>query len=139
MPVAVEGTLSWLWSPGCSTQAMWRHLAVLLCWACRCVQAGLDKEANASAFSQLDLTRCGVLVGSGMGGLSVFQDGGCRAAASGWLAGWLAGRVGGAGGSCTMPGAPPPPTHTPPAGRAALDAGGSAFCPGGGGGAERGR
>ncbi len=38
-------------------------------------QAGLDKEANASAFSQLDLTRCGVLVGSGMGGLSVFQDG----------------------------------------------------------------
>jgi 3-oxoacyl-[acyl-carrier-protein] synthase II len=37
--------------------------------------AGLDKEANASAFSQLDLTRCGVLVGSGMGGLSVFQDG----------------------------------------------------------------
>jgi 3-oxoacyl-(acyl-carrier-protein) synthase len=38
-------------------------------------QAGLDKEANASAFSALDLTRCGVLVGSGMGGLSVFQDG----------------------------------------------------------------
>lgn len=38
-------------------------------------QAGLDKEANASAYSQLDLTRCGVLVGSGMGGLSVFQDG----------------------------------------------------------------
>jgi len=38
-------------------------------------QAGLDKEANASAFSQLDLTRCGVLVGSGMGGLGVFQDG----------------------------------------------------------------
>eukprot|EP00879_Flechtneria_rotunda_P007554 GHRR01007925.1.p1 GENE.GHRR01007925.1~~GHRR01007925.1.p1 ORF type:complete len:345 (+),score=99.33 GHRR01007925.1:189-1223(+) len=38
-------------------------------------QAGLDKEANSSAFSQLDLTRCGVLVGSGMGGLSVFQDG----------------------------------------------------------------
>ncbi|KAF6257468.1 thiolase-like protein [Scenedesmus sp. NREL 46B-D3] len=37
--------------------------------------AGLDKEANSSAFSQLDLTRCGVLVGSGMGGLSVFQDG----------------------------------------------------------------
>jgi len=38
-------------------------------------QAGLDKEANASAYSQLDLSRCGVLVGSGMGGLSVFQDG----------------------------------------------------------------
>lgn len=33
------------------------------------------QEANSSAFSQLDLTRCGVLVGSGMGGLSVFQDG----------------------------------------------------------------
>lgn len=40
-------------------------------------QAGLDKEANASAYSQLDLTRCGVLVGSGMGGLQVFQDGEC--------------------------------------------------------------
>jgi 3-oxoacyl-[acyl-carrier-protein] synthase II len=38
-------------------------------------QAGLDKEANASAFSQLNLARCGVLVGSGMGGLQVFQDG----------------------------------------------------------------
>jgi 3-oxoacyl-[acyl-carrier-protein] synthase II len=38
-------------------------------------QAGLDKDANAAAFSGLDLTRCGVLVGSGMGGLSVFQDG----------------------------------------------------------------
>jgi 3-oxoacyl-(acyl-carrier-protein) synthase len=38
-------------------------------------QAGLDKDKNASAFSQLDLTRCGVLVGSGMGGLTVFQDG----------------------------------------------------------------
>eukprot|EP00882_Tetradesmus_deserticola_P000490 GHRQ01000541.1.p1 GENE.GHRQ01000541.1~~GHRQ01000541.1.p1 ORF type:complete len:454 (+),score=192.17 GHRQ01000541.1:95-1456(+) len=37
--------------------------------------AGLDKEGNASAFTQLDLTRCGVLVGSGMGGLAVFQDG----------------------------------------------------------------
>ena len=38
-------------------------------------QAGLDKNSDASAYSQLDLTRCGVLVGSGMGGLSVFQDG----------------------------------------------------------------
>lgn len=38
-------------------------------------QAGLDKDGNASAFGQLDLTRCGVLVGSGMGGLSIFQDG----------------------------------------------------------------
>lgn len=44
------------------------------------LQAGLDKEGNAEAFSKLDLTRCGVLVGSGMGGLTVFQDGGC----AGW-------------------------------------------------------
>jgi 3-oxoacyl-(acyl-carrier-protein) synthase len=53
-------------------------------------QAGLDKEANASAFSQLNLNRCGILVGSGMGGLSVFQDG------EEWaprLASWLRGCV----------------------------------------------
>lgn len=36
-------------------------------------QAGLEKGSDA--FGKLDLTRCGVLVGSGMGGLSVFQDG----------------------------------------------------------------
>eukprot|EP00877_Chromochloris_zofingiensis_P012164 jgi/Chrzof1/7200/Cz02g14160.t1_KAS1[v5.2] len=38
-------------------------------------QAGLSKEKNSDAFGKLDLTKCGVLVGSGMGGLSVFQDG----------------------------------------------------------------
>jgi hypothetical protein len=38
------------------------------------IQAGLDKETEA--FGKLDKTRCGVLVGSGMGGLTVFQDGG---------------------------------------------------------------
>ncbi|GFH08411.1 3-oxoacyl-[acyl-carrier-protein] synthase, partial [Haematococcus lacustris] len=37
--------------------------------------AGLEKEANAQGYGQLDLTRVGVLVGTGMGGLSVFQDG----------------------------------------------------------------
>lgn len=37
------------------------------------IQAGLDKETEA--FGKLDKTRCGVLVGSGMGGLTVFQDG----------------------------------------------------------------
>ena len=39
------------------------------------IQAGLSKEHHSQAYAQLDLTRCGVLVGSGMGGLSVFQDG----------------------------------------------------------------
>lgn len=39
------------------------------------IQAGLSKDHHAQAYSNLDLTRCGVLVGSGMGGLSVFQDG----------------------------------------------------------------
>uniref|UniRef100_G9B652 3-oxoacyl-[acyl-carrier-protein] synthase n=2 Tax=Haematococcus lacustris TaxID=44745 RepID=G9B652_HAELA len=37
--------------------------------------AGLEKEANAQGYGQLDLTRVRVLVGTGMGGLSVFQDG----------------------------------------------------------------
>lgn len=41
-------------------------------------QAGLSKEKNSDAFGKLDLTKCGVLVGSGMGGLSVFQDGECQ-------------------------------------------------------------
>lgn len=36
-------------------------------------QAGLEK--GNEAFEKLDKTRCGVLVGSGMGGLTVFQDG----------------------------------------------------------------
>ena len=38
-------------------------------------QAGLDKQDNADAYSKLDLTKAGVLVGTGMGGLTVFQDG----------------------------------------------------------------
>jgi 3-oxoacyl-[acyl-carrier-protein] synthase II len=37
--------------------------------------AGLEKEANAEGYSKLDATRVGVLVGTGMGGLTVFQDG----------------------------------------------------------------
>lgn len=39
-------------------------------------QAGLEKESCASGYSKLDLTRVGVLIGTGMGGLQVFQDGG---------------------------------------------------------------
>lgn len=38
-------------------------------------QAGLEKEANSAAYSKLDKGRVGILVGSGMGGLTVFQDG----------------------------------------------------------------
>ncbi|KAL3140752.1 3-oxoacyl-[acyl-carrier-protein] synthase I, chloroplastic [Trebouxia sp. C0010 RCD-2024] len=38
-------------------------------------QAGLDKQDNADAYGKLDLTKAGVLVGTGMGGLTVFQDG----------------------------------------------------------------
>lgn len=37
--------------------------------------AGLSREGNPEAFEKLDKTRVGVLVGSGMGGLQVFQDG----------------------------------------------------------------
>ena len=37
--------------------------------------AGLSKADNAAAFEALDEKRVGVLVGSGMGGLQVFQDG----------------------------------------------------------------
>jgi hypothetical protein len=37
--------------------------------------AGLEKEANPEAYGKLDHTRVGVLVGTGMGGLTVFQDG----------------------------------------------------------------
>lgn len=39
------------------------------------IQAGLDKEHNPEGHSKLDPTRCGVLIGTGMGGLTVFQDG----------------------------------------------------------------
>ena len=38
-------------------------------------QAGLDKSDNADAYGKLDLTKAGVLIGTGMGGLTVFQDG----------------------------------------------------------------
>ncbi|EFN51756.1 hypothetical protein CHLNCDRAFT_27559 [Chlorella variabilis] len=37
--------------------------------------AGLEKGANPDGYGALDKSRVGVLVGSGMGGLSVFQDG----------------------------------------------------------------
>ena len=37
--------------------------------------AGLNKEDNPEAYEKLDKKRVGVLVGSGMGGLQVFQDG----------------------------------------------------------------
>lgn len=37
--------------------------------------AGLEKGANPDGHGALDKTRVGVLVGSGMGGLQVFQDG----------------------------------------------------------------
>ncbi len=39
------------------------------------VMAGLEKERNSEGYKQLDVTRTGVLVGTGMGGLTVFQDG----------------------------------------------------------------
>lgn len=37
-------------------------------------QAGLEKEANPDAHAALDKSRVGILVGTGMGGLTVFQD-----------------------------------------------------------------
>lgn len=37
--------------------------------------AGIEKEGNPEGYEKLDKTRVGVLVGSGMGGLTVFQDG----------------------------------------------------------------
>lgn len=39
------------------------------------IQAGLEKEHCSEGYAKLDVTRVGVLVGTGMGGLSVFQDG----------------------------------------------------------------
>lgn len=38
-------------------------------------QAGLEKDKCPEGYAALDKTRTGVLVGSGMGGLTVFQDG----------------------------------------------------------------
>lgn len=37
-------------------------------------QAGIEKEANPDAHGSLDKTRVGILIGTGMGGLTVFQD-----------------------------------------------------------------
>lgn len=37
--------------------------------------AGLSKDTHPEAYEKLDKKRVGVLVGSGMGGLQVFQDG----------------------------------------------------------------
>ena len=59
-------------------------------------QAGLEKGANADGHGALDKSRVGVLVGSGMGGLT--GEGRGRRRRSGRLAG-AAGRAGGAGGS----------------------------------------
>ena len=39
------------------------------------IQAGLDKERSPEGYAKLDVTRVGVLIGTGMGGLTVFQDG----------------------------------------------------------------
>lgn len=39
------------------------------------VAAGLGSEVNPEAYGELDKTRVGVLVGSGMGGLGVFEEG----------------------------------------------------------------
>ncbi|GFR48682.1 hypothetical protein Agub_g10637 [Astrephomene gubernaculifera] len=39
------------------------------------IMAGLEKERCSEGYKQVDPTRVGVLVGSGMGGLTVFQDG----------------------------------------------------------------
>lgn len=39
------------------------------------MQAGLLKDTHPDAHAKLDPTRVGVLVGTGMGGLTVFQDG----------------------------------------------------------------
>lgn len=42
-------------------------------------EAGLEKEANPEGWEKVDKKRVGVIVGSGMGGLTVFQVclGGC--------------------------------------------------------------
>lgn len=39
------------------------------------MDAGLSKDSHPEAYEKLDKKRVGVLVGSGMGGLQVFQDG----------------------------------------------------------------
>lgn len=39
------------------------------------MQAGVEKSTNPEAYEQLDKLKCGVIVGSGMGGLTVFAEG----------------------------------------------------------------
>ena len=39
------------------------------------IQAGIDKVKNPEGYAALDVTRVGILIGTGMGGLTVFQDG----------------------------------------------------------------
>lgn len=39
------------------------------------IQAGLDKHRTPEGYARIDPTRVGCLIGTGMGGLSVFQDG----------------------------------------------------------------
>ncbi len=39
--------------------------------------AGLEKEANPEGYAKLDPARVGILVGTGMGGLTVFQVRAC--------------------------------------------------------------
>lgn len=53
------------WSP-CAQGACYSSLQAL-------ADAGL--EPGSDAFEKLDKTKAGVLIGSGMGGLTVFQDG----------------------------------------------------------------
>lgn len=40
--------------------------------------AGFEKEANPEGYAKIDPTRVGVMVGTGMGGLSMFQDCECH-------------------------------------------------------------
>lgn len=39
------------------------------------IDAGLEKAHHPEAYEALDKTKVGILIGSGMGGLTVFQDG----------------------------------------------------------------
>lgn len=39
------------------------------------IEAGIDKERCPEGYAKLDPTRVGCLIGTGMGGLTVFQDG----------------------------------------------------------------
>lgn len=39
------------------------------------MMAGLERHSQPEGYAQLDPTRVGILIGTGMGGLTVFQDG----------------------------------------------------------------